>query len=322
MNRRLFLFTLATAVVGASTLGSGEAQEFGRPVTIVVPFSPGGHADALARIIAPALQQNIKQPVIVDNKAGGGGNMGARLVAQSSKDGYTLLLTDITTLASAPSLFANLGFSPDKDLAPVGMVAFSPYLLAVNENLGVKTVAEMVAKAKADPGKLRFATGSVNAHMRALQLAKEWGVQFNIVPYPDSNQANLGVLSGDTDIVLNPAEASAGFVLSGKLRALGISGDRNQTKMEVPSWKELGLKPPLDMGSWYGVLTTAGTPPETLKRLNTELNRVLEMPEVKEKIASLGGEPQGGSAIALGQWMEMTGKGLGGVIKESGFKLQ
>src|SRR5262245_11045856 len=320
----------ALALAGLVALGLGlapgtaVAQAFTKPVRIIVPFAPGGTSDILARLIGPKLQDAIGQPVVVENKTGAGGNIGADIVAKADKDGHTLLLIDVSTLAISPSLLPNMTYSPTKDLSPVGLILFAPYVLAVHPSLPVKTVAELVAHAKANAGKVPFGNAGIGVanHISAVQLEKNWGVAFKHVPYRGGADAIKGTVAGESQVILNGATATASFVAQGQLRGLAVSGDRRVDSVkELASFKELNVAP-ADVGSWQGLLTTAGTPEPVQQRLNAELNKILAMPDIAKRIESLGGEVKAGPSADLAKWIEANTASFATVIKEAGIKVQ
>ena len=303
---------------------AAPAQSFTKPVRIIVPFAPGGTSDILARLIGPKLQDAIGQPVVVENKTGAGGNIGADLVAKADKDGHTLLLIDISTLAISPNLFVNMTYSPTRDLAPLGLILFAPYVLAVHPSLPVKTVPELVAHAKANPGKVPFGNAGIGVanHISAVQLEKTWGVAFKHVPYRGGADAIKGTVAGESQVILNGATATAPFVAQGQLRGLAVSGDKRVDSIkELPSFQELNIRPAA-VGSWQGLLTTAGTPAPMQQRLNAELVKILAMPDISKRIESLGGEVKAGPAADLAKWIESNTASYAAVIKEAGIKVQ
>ena len=299
--RRLgIIAALAVFALGLAPSGT-PAQTFTKPVRIIVPFAPGGTSDILARLIGPKLQDAIGQPVVVENKTGAGGNIGADLVAKAEKDGHTLLLIDVSTLAISPNLLASMTYSPSKDLAPIGLILFAPYVLAVHPSLPVKTIPELVAHAKANAGKVPFGNAGIGVanHISAVQLEKNWGVAFKHVPYRGGADAIKGTVAGESQVILNGATATASFVAQGQLRGLAVSGDRRVDSIkDLPSFKELNVSP-AGVGSWQGLLTTAGTPAPMQQRLNTELNKILAMPEITKAIENLGGEVKAGPSADL-----------------------
>lgn len=326
MHRRRVLSVLAGLVGLAPGLMSAtaSAQTFTKPVRIIVPFAPGGTSDILARLIGPKLQEAIGQPVVVENKTGAGGNIGADFVAKADKDGHTLLLLDVSTLAISPSLLSSMTYSPTKDLVPVGLISFAPYVLAVHPSVPVATVAELVAHAKANPGKVPFGNAGIGVanHISAVQLEKAWGVQFKHVPYRGGADAIKGTVSGESQVLLNGATATASFVSQGQLKGLAVSGDKRvESIKEVPTFKELNITP-TDVGSWQGLLTTAGTPAPVQERLNAELNKILATPDIAKRIQDLGGELKAGPASMLAKWIETNTDNYAAIIKEAGIKVQ
>jgi len=323
-HRRFGAFA-AIAVFGLGLLpADATAQAFVKPVRIIVPFAPGGTSDILARFISPKLQDAVGQPVVVENKTGAGGNIGADVVAKADKDGHTLLLIDVSTLAISPNLLASMTYSPTKDLAPVGLISFAPYVLAVHPSLPVKSVAELIAHAKANPGKVPFGNAGIGVanHISAVQLEKTWGVAFKHVPYRGGADAIKGTVAGESQVILNGATATASFVVQGQLRGLAVSGDKRVDSIkELPSFKELGVTP-IDVGSWQGLLTTAGTPAPVQARLNAELNRVLAMPEIAKRIEALGAELKTGTPADLAAWIASNTASYAEIIKQAGIKVQ
>jgi tripartite-type tricarboxylate transporter receptor subunit TctC len=323
MHRRRLLGAFVAFGLSLSPI-CAKAQAFTKPVRIIVPFAPGGTSDILARLIGPKLQEAVGQPVVVENKTGAGGNIGADIVAKAEKDGHTLLLIDISTLAISPTLFANMTYSPTKDLAPVGLILFAPYVLAVHPSLPVKSVAELVAHAKANPGKVPFGNAGIGVanHISAVQLEKTWSVAFKHVPYRGGADAIKGTVAGESQVILNGATATASFVAQGQLRGLAVSGDKRVDSIkDLPSFAELQVTPS-DVGSWQGLLTTAGTPAPMQERLNAELNKILAMPDIAKRIESIGGEVKAAPAAALAKWIDTNTASYAAVIKDAGIKVQ
>ena len=319
------LVCAAAFAVGLSGLHPAAAQGFEKPLKIVVPYAPGGTSDTLARIIGPLLQEKIGQAVVVENKPGAAGNIGVDVVAKADKDASTYVLTDVGSVASAPGLFPDLSYNPQQDLAPVAMVMFSPYVLAVNPKLeGVNDVASLIAYAKANPGKLAVANsgiGGVN-HITAVSLAKELGIQWKTVPYKGGAAATQAVVSGESKVIINGATATLPFVTSGQLKGLAVTGDeRNAAAKDLPTFTEAKL-PQADVGSWQGLLTTAGSPPDRIKAVNEAVNEILKRPEVIERIKQQGGRVVGGPADDLKTWLATNTERWGKVIADAGIKGQ
>ncbi|MGL4962326.1 MAG: Bug family tripartite tricarboxylate transporter substrate binding protein [Inquilinus sp.] len=322
MITRRSALALAAGLAMLGTAGTAAAQNFERTVRIIVPYAPGGTSDTLARIIAPQLSQAIGQTVVVENKPGAAGNIGADAVAKADPDGHTLLLADVGSIATAPGLFSDLSYDPLKDLAPVGMIMFVPYVLAVNKDLPVTNAAELVDYAKANPGKLAVANsgiGGVN-HITAVAMAKDLGIQWKTVPYRGGSAATQAVVSGESKVIINGATATLPFVANGQLRGIAVTGQaRIASAPDLPTFTEAKL-PSADVGSWQGLLTTAGSPPALVEKLNTALGEILKQPEVAERIAQQGGRVVAGPPADLGSWLATNTEAWGKVIADAGIK--
>ena len=321
-------FVLGILVLGFLVIMSSvqvvSAQEFSGTVRIIVPYAAGGTSDIISRLIAPHLQKAINANVIVENKPGASGNIGADAVAHSKKDGHTLLFCDLVALAAAPSLYGKkLTFSVEKDLVPVSLVMFAPYILAVHPSVPVNSVDELVKYAKANPGKLaQGISGIGNAnHFTGLQLTKAWGVNWKFVPYKGGADAIRGVVTNESQVIINGATATQSFVVQNQLKGLSVSGDKRLAALpNLPTWKELQL-PVIENGTWQGFLATGGTPEKTVERLNAEISKIIALPEVKKRIEDLGGEIKGGTAADFDKWMKRNIADLAKIVTEAGIKL-
>jgi len=326
MIRRKLLATML-ALVGTTLAGACFAQAsvtFTKPVKLIVPFAPGGTSDILARMIAPKLSLTLKQTVVVENRPGAAGNLGASIVAKSDPDGHTLLLMDLSSLAVAPHLYTTLTYNPVKDLAPVSMISFSPYLFAVNPKLGVKTVAELLAYGKKNPDKLVFAHAGIGSgnQIVGLELAKHWGIQWVTVPYKGGSAAINAVLAGEANVIVNGSTATLPYVKNNQLVALAVTGDKRFDSLpNVPTYGELKL-PAADSGSWQGVLVASGTPAPVIAKLNAEINAILKDPEVVARISSQGAKPVPMTPQALAKWMQESSVNFGKVIRENNLKIE
>lgn len=313
----------ALALCSALAPSFASAQTFERPVRIVVPYAPGGTSDILARLIAPKLSEAIGQSVVVENKPGAAGNIGADAVAKAKPDGHTLLLADIGTIALAPTLFPDLTFNVQNDLAPVGMVMFAPYVLAVHPSVPAKNVAELVAYAKANPGKLAAANSGIGGlnHITAIALGRDLGIEWKTVPYKGGSAASRAVVAGESNVIINGATATLPFVTSGQLTGIAVTGDARMAALpNVETFKEAKL-PLADAGTWQALLTTGNTPPEMVAKLNAELNKILAMPDIKEKIAEQGGSVRPGSSDDTKAWLANSIKSYGDVAREADVKI-
>jgi tripartite-type tricarboxylate transporter receptor subunit TctC len=309
-------------LVGGSLPALG--QNFTKQVHIIVPYGPGGTSDILARLIGPELSKAIGQPVIVENKPSASGNIGADYVAKQPGDGHTLLITDVGTLATQPSLVRRLAFDVQKDLVPVGMVMFSPYCFAVHPSLPVSTWPEMIAYDKANPGKLNVANSGVGSiqHLLAIVIAKKYGLKWGMVPYRGGAPAVRAVVSNESNVIFNGALATMPFVAQGQLKGIAVSGDKRLSGVpNLPTFKELDM-PIVEVGSWQGFLASKGTPPAMAERLNSEIKKILATPEIAKKITDLGGDVRTSATTAeFGAWIAKAIEDWGAVVKAEGIQV-
>jgi tripartite-type tricarboxylate transporter receptor subunit TctC len=267
-----------------------------RPIKLVVPFAPGSATDSAARVVAQALGERLKQSVIVDNRAGASGIIAAELVAKSAPDGYTLFMTTNTTHSANPSMFKTLPYDPLKDFAPVILLGELPFVLVVNNDLPVKTVNELVAYAKANPGKLSFPYASSTSQVSSETLRVMTGIEAVSIPYKSSPQATTDLMAGRTQFFITDLATSLPHIRAGKMRAIAVTPRRTKVLPGVPAMDE--SLPGFDLISWNGVLAPAGTPADIVTRLNTELKAVLTQPEVREHLEGLGFNITGTSSPA------------------------
>ncbi len=316
---------ILVAALLAVFAGAAGAQTYPtKPIRIVVPYAAGGTSDILARQIGPKLTDAWGQPVVVENKPGANGNVGADFVAKSAPDGYTLLLTDLGGLVISASVYPKLPFNPAKDFSPVVMVSYSPHVLAVNPDVQVKDVKELVAMAKAHPGKLNFAISGIGGapHLAGIEFAQRLGLDWTYIPYKGGADAITGVVGRQAHVLFNGMLATWPHVTGGRLRALAISAaQRVPSAPETPTVAEQGL-PGFETGSYQGVIGPAGMPRETVAKLNAELVKVLNTAEMKERFAKQGTEVRTGTPESLGSWMASEQAKWAKVVKESGAKFE
>ncbi len=311
---------------GAATLAAPalRAQDFTNVVRIVVPFGPGGTSDILARLIAQPLQARIGQTVIVENRPGAGGNIGADAVAKSRPDGHAMVLLDVSVLATNPFLFARMPFDVDRELAPVQMVIFAPYILAVNNNLPVQNAAELAAYAKANPGRLNAAnsgTGTLT-HLVALSLASHWGGAMEHVPYRGGAPALQSLITQEANLTMAGATQSMPFVVNNQMRGIAVTGPRRFANLpNLPTFRELGWPEP-DAGTWQGILVQGQTPPAMVARLEREIAAVLNEPAVKERIGQLGGEVVADGAAAMRRRLTEQTEAYGRIIRAGNVRIE
>ena len=315
---------LAAALLAVFAGAAGAQTYPNKPIRIVVPYAAGGTSDILARQIGPKLTDAWGQPVVVENKPGANGNVGADFVAKSAPDGYTLLLTDLGGLVISASVYPKLPFNPAKDFSPVVMVSYSPHVLAVNPDVQVKDVKELVAMAKAHPGKLNFAISGIGGapHLAGIEFAQRLGLDWTYIPYKGGADAITGVVGRQAHVLFNGMLATWPHVTGGRLRAIAISSaKRVPSAPDMPTVAEQGL-PGFETGSYQGVIGPAGMPRETVAKLNAELVKVLNTAEMKERFAKQGTEVRTGTPESLGSWMTTEQAKWAKVVKESGAKFE
>ena len=318
-------FAGIAAVVAAALLSAAAAQAQtypNRPIRIIVPYAAGGTSDILARAIGPKLTDAWGQPVIVENRPGANGNVGADFVAKSAPDGYTLLLTDLGGLVISASVYPSLPFNPAKDFSPVVMVSYSPHVLAVHPSVQVKDVKELIAMAKAHPGKLNFAISGIGGapQLAGIEFAQRTGVNWTYIPYKGGSDAVTAVVGGQAHVLFNGMLATWPSVTGGRLKALAISSaQRVPSAKDTPTVAEQGLLG-FETGSFQGIVGALGTPRDTVTKLNAELTKALNTADMKERFAKLGTDVRTGTPESLGTWMQVEQAKWAKVVKESGTK--
>jgi len=287
------LAAVALALVTAGAGGPAFAQSYpSRPITLVVPFPPGGGVDALARILAERLTVALKQTVVVENRTGGGGTIGTRQVARAEPDGYTLMLAHTGTISINPSLYANAGYDPRKDFAPIGLIGSMPVVLIAHPSFPAKTVADVIAIAKREPGKLNFGTSAVGTggYLTAEYFKSVAGLDMTIIPYRGTGPLMNDLLGGHVPVSFGVLPPAIGNIQSGTLRAIAVTGTRRFSLLpDVPTAAESGL-PGFDAVLHYGLIAPAGTPRPIVERLNKELRLLAESDQVKQRIQAEGGD--------------------------------
>ena len=321
MQRLLVATALVLACIAPVALGQAYPA---RPIRVIVPYPPGGTSDILARSLGDKLGAALGQPIVVENKPGANGNVGADLVAKAPPDGYTLLLADIGALVISPSVYPTLPFDPARDFAPVTLVAYSPHILVVNPSVPVTTTQELVALAKSKPGKLNFAISGLGGapHLAGVDFALRTGVQWEYIPYKGGSQAIADVAGGQADVTLNGMLATYPLVKGGKLKLLAVSsGQRMSAIPDVPTLAESGL-PGFETGSWQGVVAPAGTPRDVVARLNSEIVRIVSSPEMRENLGKQGAEVRTNTPEAFATFIATEKAKWAKVVKEANVKIE
>ncbi len=291
MTLRSALVALLLLHASAAHAQSGATTYADRPVKFIVPWDVGGGTDIFARVIAEKLRQSMGQPFIVENRAGAAGNIGASFVAKQPADGYTIMIATIT-LATNAALYKSLDFDATKDFAPITLVAGIPHLLVVNPSVQAKNVEELINLAKANPGKLNYASAGTGSpfHIAAELFKQMTSVNIVHIPYKGGGPAVTDVVAGQVDMAFANLVAVLPFVKSGQLRALAItSAKRSSAAPDIPTMAESGL-PGYDFSSWFGILAPAGTPPDIINKLNTQIVAALKFPEISRQLTEQGAD--------------------------------
>jgi tripartite-type tricarboxylate transporter receptor subunit TctC len=319
--------SLATAVIGAVCalpIHAAESKYPTRPIRFVVGFLPGGPSDTIARVVGGKLTEGLGQPVIVENRAGAGGNVSADIVADANPDGHTILLGTGGPLVIAPIIGQKIGFDPDKDFASVSTLGGSMSILAAHPSLPASSLKDLVALAKAKPGEINYASSGVGTanHLTAELLSSMAGIKLTHVPYKGSGAALPALIGGEVKLGFGPILPAIPHVKAGRLKALGVSGlQRAPAAPDIPTIAEQGL-PGFHVDSWYGVFVPSKTPKPVVTQLNKELNRILVMPDVKERLSKDGVEPRGSTPEALDAIVQNEKKVWSRVIRDANIKVQ
>ena len=314
---------VAALPASASAADPGASHFAGKTVKIIVPNPAGGTSDILARILAPKMAEALGATVLVENKAGATGNLGSDFVAKSAPDGLTVLLNDIGSLAIAPSVFPSLPFDPVKDFAPVGLVAYSPHILAARPSLPAKDVKELIALAKSKPNSVNFAisgTGGAN-HLAGIDFAMRTGIDWTYIPYKGGSQAINDVMAGQADLLFNGMVATYPMVKGGKLKALAISSaKRFPGAPELPTVAKAAGLAGFETGSFQGIVAPAGTPAPVVATLHNTLAKILATPDMQKRLQDLGAEYRPGSSAEFGEFIKTEKARWAKVVKDSGAK--
>jgi len=314
---------LACAVACVAASGLAMAQDYpNKPVKLVVPYPPGGPTDIVARVVAQKLQEQMGQPFVIDNKPGAGANTGAEAVARSTPDGYTLLVAT-TAHAINPSLFSKLSYQLLKDLAPVSQLTSGPLVIVANPALPAQNIQELIALAKGKSGGLNFGSSGngQSTHLSAELFSAMAGIKMSHVPYKGSAPALTDVMAGQTDLMFDTMLSAMPHVKAGKLKAVAItSSQRSPVAPHLPTVAESGL-PGYEAIAWNGLLAPAGTPKEVVARLNAELKKVLENPDVRQRFEAQGFAASWNSPATFGSFLQAEVDKWAKVVQVSGAKI-
>ena len=321
---RLLLAAMAVAAVAHPALAADAAAFPSKPVRLIVPFTPGGSTDILARAIGQKLSESWRQPVVVENRPGAGGAIGMELAAKAPADGTTMVMGHIGTLAANPALYRSLSYDPVRDFAPVTLVAMVPNVLVVGPAVPSRSVAEFVALAKSRPGKLDYGSGGNGsaAHLAMEYFKLKAGVDLQHVPYKGTAPALTDLLGGQIAVILTGLPPVLQHVKSGKLRILGVaSRERLAAFSDIPTIAESGV-PGFEATQWYGLLVPAATPKDIVAKIQRDTAAALRDPAVNERLASEGAEPVGNTPEQFGAFIRSEIELWGKVIRATGMKAE
>ncbi|MDF1486105.1 tripartite tricarboxylate transporter substrate binding protein [Ramlibacter sp. H39-3-26] len=314
---------LATALAGPAAQAQGAAAWPAKPITLIVPFPPGGPTDLVARVLGQQLSEQLGQPVIVDNRPGANGNIGNGMVAKAAPDGYTVLY-NTSSIALSPALYKHMTYDVQRDLAPVALTAVVPLALVVHPSVPASNVKEFIAYAKAQGGKLSYGSaGNGNVtHLTAFQFVRNAGIDAVHVPYRGSAPADVDLVAGQISFLTDTINSVAPFVRDKRLKILAVTtAKRISLFPDVPTLAESGM-PGFEAGAWQGVMVPAGTPRPIINRLNTEILKALKTPAVLEKLALQGAEPLSSTPDEYGTYLKAELARWAGVVKATGVTLE
>jgi tripartite-type tricarboxylate transporter receptor subunit TctC len=319
MTRRTLLWIVIGMCFGAVAPASGQSLA-DKPVRVVVPFAPGGSTDIVARITSQKLSERLKTQVVIDNRGGGGGNIGSDLVAKAPPDGHTLLIGTVGSLTINPTLYKRMPYDPIKDLTPIAYFGSTPNILVVHPSLPVKTVRELISLARSKPGQLNYASAGTGGSVHlAGELFKSMAkVDMIHVPYKGSGPALIDLLGGHTQLMFSTMPPALPHAKSGRLRALGMTGVRRSPLVpDLPTIAESGL-PGYEITQWWGLLGPAGMPAAIVIRLNSDVNAILQQADVRDRFAAEGADTAPNTPQWFASFMKSETAKWGKVVKASG----
>ena len=324
MKRHMVIgvLVLAYATLAFTAFAQAQAYPSAGPIRLIVPWPPGGGVDTTGRMIAAPLSQRLGQSIVIDNRAGAGGNIGTEHAKTQKPDGYTLLMGSISPNAVNIHLYSRLGFDPIKDFAPITFVSSVPNILVVPAASPYKSVKDLVDAAKASPGKFTYASGGVGSsqHLAGVQFRTATGIDVLHVPYKGTAPAETDLIGGQVTFMLDTTTCLP-FIAAGKMRALAVASKaRNPALPDVPTLDEAGV-PGVYASSWYGLMAPAGTPKEIIDRLSKEMREILQTPEMKKRMAEFGAEIGGGTPEDFAKFIDSEIKRYEQIVKISGAKL-
>ncbi len=326
-HTRRSLLTIACVAAGTAFTPLAvlaQAAYPAKPIRLIVPFPPGGGTDILSRLVAQKLTESAKWTVVADNRAGAGGTIGITEAAKAAPTGYDLVMGQKDNMVVGPWLYKNLPWDPTKDFAPIAHVAYTPVIIATSANSRFKTLADVVAAAKAAPDTITYGSpgNGTTIHLAGDLFEKAAGIKIRHVPYKGSNPAMMDALAGNVDLLVSSVPSAMGQIKSGKLRPLAVTSAKRSTSLpDVPTVAEQGFKD-FDVSTWYGVFAPAGTPKEIVTAVNAEINKLLATPEMKDAIHAQGAEPQAMTPDQFGTQLKADYQKWRGIVQGSGVTLE
>jgi len=325
MIRKLLSFTALALAVCAPAQAQAPAPAYpSKPIRLIVPFPPGGGTDILSRLVATKLTEQTKWTVVADNKAGAGGTIGISEAVKATPTGYDIVMGQKDNLVIGPWLYKNLPWDPTKDLTAVAHVAYTPVIIATGANSKFKTLADVVAAARAEPGKVTYGSpgNGTSIHLAGDLFEKAAGIKLSHIPYKGSNPALMDALAGNVDLLVSSVPSAMGQIKSGKLRPLAVtSAKRSSSLPDVPTVAESGFKD-FDVSTWYGLFAPAGTPAAVVATLNAEVNKLLGTADMKAAIHAQGAEPQALTPAQFDALLKTDYAKWKGIVEASGAKIE
>ena len=326
-HTRRSLLTIACVAAGTAFTPLAvlaQAAYPAKPIRLIVPFPPGGGTDILSRLVAQKLTESAKWTVVADNRAGAGGTIGITEAAKAAPTGYDLVMGQKDNMVVGPWLYKNLPWDPTKDFAPIAHVAYTPVIIATSANSRFKTLADVVAAARAAPDTITYGSpgNGTTIHLAGDLFEKAAGIKIRHVPYKGSNPAMMDALAGNVDLLVSSVPSAMGQIKSGKLRPLAVTSAKRSTSLpDVPTVAEQGFKD-FDVSTWYGVFAPAGTPKDIVSAVNAEINKLLATAEMKDAIHAQGAEPQAMTPDQFGALLKTDYQKWRGIVQGSGVTLE
>jgi len=324
-GRRTLIKTILVSVALSCTAVGAHAQTWpANPIKLIIPFPPGGGTDILSRIVSNKLAETNKWSIVADNRGGAGGTIGLAEAAKANPNGYTLVMGQKDNMAVAPWLYKSLAYDPLKDFTPVAHVAYTPVVIVTAANSKFKTLADVVNAARNAPGTITYGSpgNGTTIHLAGEELNVAAKIKLVHVPYKGSSPAMVDAISGTLDLALSSVPSALGQIKAGKLRALAVTSATRSTSLpDVPTVAESGYKG-FDVSTWYGLFVPAGTPKDIVTRLNSEVNKLLDTPEMKNAIHAQGAEPQAMTPEKLSTLLQKDHSSMRDIVKQAGVKIE